>query len=105
MDHTFCVDQVFAGSALALQTDGKLVVGGQSPAQASDGTLWAWAYGGDGELGNGTFYDSETPVAVNALPGRRQVGAIASSDFHSLALAGDGTVWAWGNGNYGQLGN
>ena len=85
-------------------------VGGQSSAQAGDGTLWAWGYGGDGELGDGTFYaapnyGSATPVAVNALTGGRQVAAIASGDVHSLALASDGTVWAWGYGLDGEVGN
>ncbi len=31
--------------------------------------------------------------------------AIASGAYHSLALASDGTVWAWGDNQYGELGN
>ena len=30
---------------------------------------------------------------------------IVSGDHHTLALMSDGTVWAWGNNTYGQLGN
>ncbi len=30
---------------------------------------------------------------------------ISSSNTHTLALKSDGTVWAWGNNTYGQLGN
>jgi alpha-tubulin suppressor-like RCC1 family protein len=31
--------------------------------------------------------------------------AVASGSHHSLALKRDGTVWAWGENHYGQLGN
>jgi alpha-tubulin suppressor-like RCC1 family protein len=33
------------------------------------------------------------------------VKAIAGGENHSLALKNDGTVWGWGLGDYGQLGN
>lgn len=33
------------------------------------------------------------------------VTAIATMNYHSLALKADGTVWAWGNNQYGQLGD
>ena len=41
----------------------------------------------------------------NAPDGLSNVVAIAGGDSHSLALKGDGTVWAWGANFYGQLGN
>ncbi len=43
-----------------------------------------------------------TPVQVSDLSG---VIAIAAGEYHSLALKSNGTVWAWGRNNYGQLGN
>jgi len=43
-----------------------------------------------------------TPVRVNGLS---NVIAIAAGYYHSLALASDGTVWAWGWNIAGQLGN
>jgi alpha-tubulin suppressor-like RCC1 family protein len=30
---------------------------------------------------------------------------IAAGSFHNLALRSDGTVWAWGDNQYGQLGD
>jgi len=31
--------------------------------------------------------------------------AIAGGDFHTIALRRDGTVWAWGDNGWGQLGD
>jgi len=28
----------------------------------NDGTVWAWGYNGSGQLGDGTWNESETPV-------------------------------------------
>ena len=39
------------------------------------------------------------------MPGLSGIRAIAAGEGHSLALAGDGTVWAWGANGYGQLGD
>ncbi|MHB8522674.1 MAG: HYR-like domain-containing protein, partial [Limisphaerales bacterium] len=63
-----------------------------------------------GQLGDGTFrtsspYGSSIPVQVIGLPGGRKSVAIAGGGDHSLALADDGTMWAWGNGYQGQLGD
>src|SRR3990172_5684448 len=50
----------------------------------------------------GHFKNRKTPVRVKDLT---DVIAIAGGYLHSLALKSDGTVWAWGNNYYGQLGN
>ncbi|MDZ7816964.1 MAG: hypothetical protein U5N86_13550 [Planctomycetota bacterium] len=33
------------------------------------------------------------------------VVAISAGDIHSLALCEDGSLWAWGDNNFGQIGN
>src|SRR5208337_1914046 len=66
-----------------------------------DGTVWAWGSNSYGQLGDGTYNDSLSPVKVQGLSG---VISIAAGKYHSLALKSDGTVWAWGSNNYGQLG-
>jgi alpha-tubulin suppressor-like RCC1 family protein len=48
--------------------------------------------------GNG----SSSPAQV---PGLTAVTQVAAGGLHSLALRSDGTVWAWGNNWFGQLGN
>ena len=85
------------------------VAGGSqhSLALAGDGVIYAWGENGSGELGNGSNTDSNIPVAVimtGVLAGKT-ITALAGGQVHTLALASDGTVYAWGDGNYGQLGN
>ena len=50
---------------------------------------------------------SNNTIRCRYLQSTGLTGAVAISggqDF-SLALKNDGTVWAWGQNNYGQLGN
>lgn len=105
---------------IGVATDWKTVAGGVYHAVAlkTDGTVWAWgnnASFGGGMVGDGTsgtvipaptrvcqFYNATTTSCMAYLPPAK---AIAAGDFHSLALLPDGSVWAWGAGAYGALGN
>lgn len=76
-------------------------------ALCSDGTLAAWGYNGNGELGNGGTGFSPLPVAVDTtgvLTGKTIVAVFAGS-FHNFALCTDGTLAGWGYNGYGQLGD
>jgi alpha-tubulin suppressor-like RCC1 family protein len=78
-----------------------------SLALCADGTVVAWGYNYDGQLGNGSTNNSPMPVAVSqtgALAGKTVIAVKAGSD-HSLALCSDGTLVAWGGNSSGQLGN
>jgi len=68
----------------------------------SDGTVWAWGNGSDGQLGDGTTAESDTPVQVTGLTGVTKI--VAGGDT-AYALTSDGRLWAWGAGTAGQLGN
>ncbi|MDD5397204.1 MAG: fibronectin type III domain-containing protein, partial [Candidatus Moranbacteria bacterium] len=74
----------------------------------SDNTVWAWGENGNGQLGDGTQTARLTPVQIrnsNDNGFLANVEAVAVGNDHSLALGSDGTVWAWGAGNFGQLGD
>ncbi|TYQ15856.1 UNVERIFIED_CONTAM: alpha-tubulin suppressor-like RCC1 family protein [Acetivibrio alkalicellulosi] len=74
-----------------------------SVALKEDGTVWAWGYNLNGELGNGRPNNiSLVPVKVEDI---ENVISISSGMAHVLALKEDGTVWAWGKNSQGQLGN
>jgi len=69
----------------------------------SDGSVWAWGDDEFGELGNGRErLDEAAPVRVRRLTGVVAIEAGASSGY---ALLADGTVWAWGRGTDGELGD
>jgi len=66
------------------------------------GTLKACGGNWDGELGDGTFTQRNSPASVQGLS---NITSIAVGDYHTLALKNDGTVWAWGYNGDGQLGD
>jgi alpha-tubulin suppressor-like RCC1 family protein len=67
------------------------------------GSVWAWGDNYYGELGNGSAAGSSaTPVLVD----RRTQNAtqIVAGTLHAFAVDPDGSLWAWGDNQYGQLG-
>jgi alpha-tubulin suppressor-like RCC1 family protein len=77
-----------------------------SLALLSNGTVEAWGSDESGQLANGTIGEEEVlsnvPVQVGTLTG---VTAIAAGAEHGLALMSDHTVMAWGEDNYGEIGD
>ncbi len=71
-----------------------------------DGTVYAWGDNTNGQLGAENQYDNQKERAeVGQIPGLSGVTAIAAGPGYALALKNDGTVYAWGDNAYGQLGN
>jgi len=68
------------------------------------GQVWAWGQNNHGQLGQGTtdIYVHGTPVVIPGLPA---IQGVSAGMGHSLALARDGRVWAWGSNLNGQLGD
>jgi alpha-tubulin suppressor-like RCC1 family protein len=72
-------------------------------ALAGNGTVWAWGDGANGELGNGT--DTATALSPVQVTGLTGVTSIVAGGDGAYALESNGTVWAWGDGTSGQLGD
>ncbi|WP_309889945.1 RCC1 repeat-containing protein [Archangium sp.] len=69
----------------------------------ANGDVWTWGLNATGQAGIGSEQNQvATPTIVPSLAG---VSAVAAGSGFSLALKGDGTVWAWGVNSSGQLGN
>ncbi|MGE5328107.1 MAG: Calx-beta domain-containing protein [Deltaproteobacteria bacterium] len=105
-----------ANSAIPVQVGGlydvKAIAAGYNYTVAlkSDGTVWTWGLNDNMQLGRGAnnTTPSKTPVMVPksaSVDGFNNIKAIASGDYHVIALKEDGTVWTWGNNGYQQLGD
>ena len=71
----------------------------------NDGSLWAMGWNDDGQLGDGTYNTTNRPEQIVAS----NVTAIAVSaeaqGKHSLFIKSDGSLWAMGYNQFGQLGD
>lgn len=75
----------------------------------SDGSVWAWGWGYRGALGDGRPSSGSCAAAVcTGFPVKvwnvSDAVQVVGSSQNAYALSKDGTVWAWGNSNYGALG-
>jgi len=72
----------------------------------ADGTVYTWGYNAHGELGEGTKGHQSIPKYVIDEQGNKLTGIIkiSAGNYHIVVLKEDGTVWAWGINNNGQLG-
>tara|TARA_B110000967_G_C18897995_1_gene572222 strand:+ start:721 stop:5196 length:4476 start_codon:yes stop_codon:yes gene_type:complete len=67
----------------------------------TDNTLWAWGSGWTGQLGNGTFGNSNQPVLVS---GDIQWETTGGGWLFQTAEANNGTIYGWGYNRLGVLG-
>jgi len=70
-----------------------------------DGSLWAWGRNSDGQLGDGTFIDKNTPVRIGSDTDWALIFIDAGYTDTTYAIKTNGSLWAWGNNLYGGLMN
>ncbi len=108
---TFPVEVVIAGeSAPPRAPSWAKVAAGEyhTVAVKTDGTLWTWGWDGYGQLGDGDPSGTGTTTSVSQ-PAPVLIGsgfaAVSAGTNHTVAVKQDGTLWAWGDNYYGQLGD
>ena len=79
--------------------------GGGIKAVKSDGTFWCWGTGSNGGFGlnNQVQYSSPTQVGTDTDWGTAD-GKVGGTDYASLMVKTDGTLWTFGANEYGELG-
>ena len=73
----------------------------------SDGTVWACGYNSSGQIGDDTLFDKDVATQVVDNAGTdflSDIVEVAAGTDHSVALANNSTVWAWGDNEWGQVG-
>jgi len=76
-----------------------------SLALKNDGSVWSWGLGANGRLGDGSSVDRAMPTIVSGFGVGSGVVSITCRNSSALALKSDGTLWGWGSGSNGVLGN
>jgi len=69
----------------------------------TDGTLWTWGQNGYGQLGDGTTTARSSPGTVSG--GGTNWCFVSAGRDYTIAVKTDGSLWTWGNGGGGRLGN
>ena len=88
------------GSVVSVAAGGR-----RSVALKADGTVWQWGFWQIPlPWGDSTYWLSRYVGDAESV-GLSGVISVAAGSEHSMALKNDGTVWAWGVNNHGQLGS
>jgi alpha-tubulin suppressor-like RCC1 family protein len=78
--------------------------GSHTCAIKSDGSLSCWGANRFGQLGTGDTDPRAIPSTVASDVLGNQVAAAYAGGAHTCVVKVDGSVWCWGNNQYGQLG-
>ena len=70
----------------------------------TDGTLWSWGYGVDGQLGQGVSTFAAHRSSPNQIGSLNTWVYVNSFYYHTVAISRSGTAWSWGENGSGELG-
>jgi len=73
-------------------------------ARKTDGSLWAWGFNGGGQLGLGDSGDGAYRLSPTRIGTGSDWPAVSCGGGHVLARKADGSLWAWGGNQWGELG-
>ena len=80
-------------------------VGGHACAILDDGNVSCWGSNYEGQLGDGTTTNRNTPVQTSSFGTERTAVGLAAGSDHTCAILDDATVSCWGHNDHGRLGD
>jgi alpha-tubulin suppressor-like RCC1 family protein len=99
--------QIWIKGFLYKKRVGALALGSyHTSALVADGIVWSWGYNVFGTLGNaasGTNVDQQLAVTTVGAINNKNLTALTAAAMTVYAVASDGTAWAWGFSQYGQI--
>jgi hypothetical protein len=69
----------------------------------TDGSLWAWGCNASGRLGNNSTINRSSPV--REITSSTNWCQVVAGNYNTSAIKTDGSLWAWGSGSCGILGD
>ncbi|HHX99196.1 TPA: hypothetical protein GX533_00730 [Candidatus Dojkabacteria bacterium] len=72
-----------------------------------NGQAYCWGWNKNGQLGDGSNKNSNTPVVVKQgeISSTVKLKSINAEDVHTCGLGDNGQTYCWGHNGFGQLGN
>jgi alpha-tubulin suppressor-like RCC1 family protein len=72
-------------------------------ARTASGTVYAWGNNSNGQLGTPQATSAYAPVAASLLG--TDIVQVSPGQFHTCALRTDGSLWCWGQNDFGEVGD